>query len=680
MSSNSPWTTVSPAGNRKPARKQYILSTKTICKHLTEISSAQPGPDFPAKRRRQVTTNLYWADLYVEKKRSPSAAIRYIRPGQRVFIGSACGEPQALVKALADSASKFTGLEIVRMMSAETAPLAAIADRSQDLHLNIRNIYLGSAKSAFVTNIRRFVTPLNMSEVPELFKSRKFPINVALIQVSPPDDFGWMSLGISVDVTLAAARSADLVIAQVNSDMPRVLGQSFLHVNEVDVIVEYDQPLLTVSPGQGSAAADRIGRQIARLVEDGATIQVGLDAASQATVLALGDKNDLGFHSQYMTDDIMHLYSKGIINNRKKGFNDGKLVASAALGSRELYEFLHNNPAIDFHTSDYVNDPFIIARHNRMVTMNVANVMDLTGQVAAEASPHTRMAGVSGIPDFVRGAKRSPGGKAILMLFSTTADGTRSNIVPMLEDTAVVVPRGDVQYVVTEYGAVNLFGKSLQERVMAMISIAHPDFREELIEEAKKAGLIGRQRKLGAASRAVYPVQLEETIVLDGEQITIRPAKPVDERRIQEHYYNLDKNDIFLRFFHEKNSFGRDDVEPMANIDYIKDLTLVAVIGEFGFGRVIGVGEYLLVDNDMAEVAFSVSKPYQGKGLGKLFLAKLAQAARQNGIKGLVAYTAPENQAMIRLFKSLPYKVTTRYDADALCLKCRFDQPREGER
>lgn len=626
-----------------------------------------------------MTSNIYWADLYVEKRRSPADAIRYIRPGQRVFIGSACGEPQALVKALADSAPKFTGLEIVRMMSRETAPLAAIADRSQDMHLNIRNIYLGSARLAAMENIRRFITPLNMSEVPGLFKSRKFPINVALIQVSPPDDFGWMSLGISVDVTLAAARSADLVIAQVNSRMPKVMGQSFLHVNEVDVIVEHDQPLLTVEPGQTSEAADRIGRHITRLIDDGATIQIGLDAASQATVRALGDKNDLGFHSQYLTDDIMHLYAQGVINNRKKGFNDDKLVASAAIGTEALYEFINDNPAIDFYPSDYVNDPFIIARNNKMVSMNVANVMDITGQVAAEASPHTRMAGVSGIPDFVRGAKRSAGGKAILMLFSTTPDGKQSNIVPMLENTAVVIPRGDVQYVVTEYGAVNLFGKSLQERVMAMISIAHPDYREELINSAKRDGLIGPQRKLGAASRAVYPVQLEETITLNGQQITIRPAKPVDERRIQEHYYTLDKEDIFLRFFHEKSSFGRDDVEPMANIDYIKDLTLVAIVGEFGFGRVIGVGEYLLVDDDMAEVAFSVSKDFQGMGLGKLFMKKLAQAARQNGIKGLVAYTIPENRAMIGLFKTLPYKITTRYDADALCLKCRFDQPLNPE-
>jgi GNAT superfamily N-acetyltransferase len=457
--------------------------------------------------------------------------------------------------------------------------------------------------------------------------------------------------------------------------MPRVLGQSFIHVNDVDVIVEHDEDLMAVGPRPQTDAASIIAHHIARLIDDGSTLQIGLDAASQATVQALSEKNDLGIHSQYITDDIMHLYAKGVVNNRKKGFNDGKIVASAAIGSHNLYEFINDNPAVEFQPSDVVNDPHIISSHNRMVTMNVASSMDLTGQVAAEASADTFFAGVSGIPDFVRGARRATGGKSILMLESTRADGRQSNIVPMLQDAAVVVPRGDVQYVVTEYGAVNLFGKSLQERVIAMIQIAHPDFRESLFDAAKKAGMIGSQRSLGEATKAVYPVRLEETIDIDGQQITIRPAKPVDERRIQEHYYSLDKEDIFSRFFHEKTSFGRSEVEPRSLVDYVKDLTLVAVVGEFGFGQVIAVGESMLMYNsNMAEVAFSVNHSYQNMGLGRRILRKLADAARENGIAGLVAYTAHNNQAMINLFKTLPYKVKTSYDGEGVSLQCRFDE------
>ncbi len=598
-----------------------------------------------------------------------------IRPGQRVFIGSASGEPQALVQALSSAAIRISGLEIVRLMSRETTSLSEIADKTRDHSLNIRTIYLGSADTEGIARYMRFITPINMSEVPGLFLSRKLPIHVALVQVSPPDDFGWMSLGVSVDVTLAAAQSADLVIAQVNPKMPRTMGQSFIHVNNVDVLVEHEEPILSINLRDQSDGAESIGKHIARFVDDGSTLQIGLDAASQATVKALAEKNDLGFHSQYVTDDVMHLYASGVITNRRKGLNEGKLVASCAIGSHNLYEFLHDNPAVDFRPSDYVNDPFIIAQHNRMISLNVAHTIDLTGQTAAEASHHTFFAGVSGIPDFVRGAKRSKGGKSILMLYATSQDGTRSNIVPVLSGPSVVVPRGDVHYVVTEYGAVNLFGKSLQERVLALIGIAHPDHREQLFDAAKESRLIGRERRLGEATRGVYPIHLEETVVRDGEEITVRPSKPVDERRIQEHYYNLDKKDVQLRFFHDKISFDRSDVETRSQIDYIKDLTLVAVVGEFGFGKVVGVGEYLLlVDSNIAEVAFSISKGYQGKGLGKLFIRKLARAARDNGISGLVAYTSPQNKGMIALFKTLPYKVKTSFDGDSLMLKCRFDE------
>jgi len=620
-------------------------------------------------------TATYWADAYLGKRRSAAEAIRMVKSGQRIFIGSACGQPQALVRALSDAAPRLSGLEIVRLLSTEATPLGALADQTQDFALNLRTIYLGAANSEVIARHLRFITPMNMSDVPDLFISKKLPIHAALIQVSPPDDFGWMSLGISVDVTLAAAMSADLVIAQVNPQMPRVLGQSFIHVNDVDIVFEHEEPLLSVDPRPASETATRIGQMIARLVEDGSTIQIGLDAASQATLQALGDKNDLGVHSQFLTDDMMHLFSQGAITNRCKGFNDGKLVASAAIGSRNLYEFLDNNPAVDFRPSDYVNDPFIIARHQRMVSMNVARTMDLTGQVEVEAAARTFFAGVSGTVDFVRGARRSPGGKSILMLFSTSEDGQHSSIVPILANTNVGVPRADVHYVVTEYGAFNLLGKSLQERVVGMISVAHPKFREELFVAAKQLGLIGPERTLGEAVRGVYPVRLEETMEIDGEEVVIRPAKPVDERRIQEHYYSLDKEDIFSRFRHEKTSFSRSDVEVRSLVDYVRDLTLVAVVGEFGFGQVVALGECMLIEKiNMAEVAFSVNKKYQNKGIGRRILRKLSDSAREKGLFGLMAYTSPSNQGMIRMFKSLPYKVKSTFDGEGVTLSCRFDE------
>lgn len=624
-----------------------------------------------------MATSTYWADNYVENRRSAGDALKCIKAGRRVFIGSSCGEPQHLVRALSEMSNYLKDIEIIRLMTLETTPLTLIAEKTKDHSLNIRSFYLGSAKPKGIARNKRFITPINMSAIPRLFKSRLLPIHVALIQVSPPDDFGWMSLGVAVDITMAAAQSADLVIAQVNSQMPRVLGRSFIHVNDVDFFVEHDEALLTIGANPALAAANDIGRLIARrLIDDGSTLAIGLGTTSEAIMLALSEKNDLGVHTMYMTDDIMRLFSKGVINNRKKGFNDGKMVAQAAIGSEDLYEFLNDNPAVEFHPSDYVCDPAIIARHNKMVAMSVAMAIDLTGQVAADAMPQTHFSGITGISDFMRGAVQSPGGKSILMLPSTAMQGKKSRIVPMLADTAVAAPRGDVHHVVTEFGAVNLFGKSLQERAVAMISIAHPDFRNELFHEAKKMGLLSAERSLKESIHGVYPIHLEETIEIKGEEITVRPAKPVDERRIQEHFYSLDKDDVIARFFHEKTSFVKEEVEGVSQIDYVKDLTVVAIVGEFGFGRVVGIGEYLIDPaTNIAEIAFSISRDYQKKGLGKILLMKLATAARSNDIAGFVAYTSPRNQGMIKLFKQLPYKVKTFFDGDMLILNCKFNEP-----
>lgn len=619
----------------------------------------------------------FWPDHYIQNKKTAEEAIAMIKPGQRVFIGSSCGEPQHLVRVLANASSSFMDIEIVRVMSLESTPLSLIANKTQDQIMNIRSFYLGSAKPKSLSRSLRFITPLNLSAIPRLFKSRMMPIHIALIQTSPPDDFGWLSLGISVDITLAAAQSADLVIAQVNPKMPRVLGQGFLHVNDVDIFVEYEESLLAIPKTPELEAANTIGRLIARHIEDGSTIQISPGTTPLATMLALQDKNDLGIHTQYMTSDIMHLYSAGVINNRCKGFNDGKMVASSAIGDANLYEFIHDNPAVEFHPSDYVNNPSIIARHNRMVALNVVTAMDLTGQVAADSLPYTQFSGVTGMMDFIRGATQAEGGKSILLMPATDASGKKSRIVPLLNDRAIVIPRGDVHYVATEYGVVNLFGKSFQERALAMISIAHPDFRDELFFEAKKMGLFSQERTLTESIHGIYPVELEENIKIDGESVTIRPAKPIDERRIQEHFYTLDKNDVISRFFHEKTSFLRKEMQGISQIDYVNNLTLLAVVGEFGFGRVVAVGEYLIEESkNLAEVAFSVSKAWQGKKLGKILLHKLAEAARKNGISGLIAFTNHDNKGMIRLFETLPYQISKKFEDDVLVLTCRFDVPK----
>lgn len=615
------------------------------------------------------------APKYTGKILSAPEAITKLRSGQRVFLGSSCGEPAHLVNALVENASRFTDLEIVRLMSSQASPLSLIANKSAGNNFTIRSIYQGSAVRSQLADVKRFIAPINLFAVPALFKTKQLPLHAALIQVSPPDQFGWMSLGISVDVTLAAAQSADLVIAQVNPRMPRVLGYGHLHIDDISIIVEHEEEIATIDHLPEFESAHIIGNLVGNLIEDGSTIQMGLGNTPKAIEIALSQKNDLGIHSQFLIDSMMDLARAGVITNRKKGLNDRKMVASFAIGTRALYDYIHDNPSVSFFPSDYVNNPSIIAQHNKMVAINVGMAIDFTGQVAAEILPHNHYSGVTGLLDFVRGATLSKGGKSLMLIPSTRQEGTVSRFVPTLEGSSVVLPRSDVQYVVSEYGAVNLFGKSLQERAMAMISLAHPDFREELLEKAKEMGLLARKKTLAEFLKGVYPAKMEETREIGGQNVRFRAAKPVDGRRIQEHFYNLSADDIQSRFFHEKSQFLRDDVKEMFQIDYKKDLTVVAVTGEFGFGKVIGMGAYLMGHNsNIAEVAFSVSDDWQGKGIAAILLKKLYDAAIENGVEGFVAFTSPSNRGMINLFKKLPCKTDSSIEDDMLVLTGKFSE------
>lgn len=618
----------------------------------------------------------HWADGYIERRTTAARALAQVRPGQRVFVGSSCGEPQHLIRALANDYGRLADIEIVRLLSIEQDPKAGKDDKKALLNANIRSIYAGSGTAGLLAKQRAYHTPLNLSAVPRLFRSRLLPVNVALVQVAPPDDFGWLSLGVSVDITLAAALSADLVIAQVNSQMPRTMGRSFIHVQDVHFFVEHDEPLLNLPTPERHDATTAIGRLVGRLIDDGATLHLSPGVADSALLEALSDRRDLGIHTHFLTDGIMRLVQNGTVTNRRKTLDEGKLVVSSAIGSDNLYHFIDDNPSIEFHPSDYVNNPAVIAQHHRMTSLEVAMCISLTGQVAADALSYNNFCGVTGMVDFLRGASQADEGKAIIVMPSTRSQGTESRIVPTLGRIPAVVPRSDVHYVVTEYGSVNLFGKNLQERALAMISIAHPDFRETLFRQAKESGLLEAGSTLKESIQGVYPAHLEENVTIDGQHVTIRPAKPVDRRRIQEHFYGLARKDVVSRFMYDKRQFRHDEVEDLSQIDYVQTFTIVALVGEFGFGKVIALGEYQRVPSrNIAEVAFSVMQEWQGHGLGRRLIFKLTEAARENGLEGLAAYTSPDNRPMIRLFQSLPFAVKTELDEDVLVLSCRFSKP-----
>jgi RimJ/RimL family protein N-acetyltransferase len=420
--------------------------------------------------------------------------------------------------------------------------------------------------------------------------------------------------------------------------------------------------------------AAEIGSITANLIDDGSTIQLGLAELSKPIADAFAQKNDLGVHTEILTDDLMQLVSKGVVTNRYKGINEGKLIASGAIGSQKFYQMLHNNVALEFRPSDYVNHPAIISQNHKMIAINFARTMDLTGQVYADALPQNHFSGVTGMLDFIMGATMSPLGKSIMVISARSIDDKISRIIPKSDVGSILVPKGYVSYVVSEFGMVNLFGKNIEERAMAMISLAHPDFRNELFHTAQESGLIDRNRSLNESLFGVYPTRMEETRRYDGIEVTFRPAKPTDGRLIQEHFYAMDEEDVQTRFFGIRTSFYREDMEDMFQVDYIKNLSIVAVIGEVGFEKVIGLGMYVLEEGTVAEVAFSVSKEWQGKGIASVLLEKIIEAACETGITSLVAYMLTSNKAMINLFKKLPYKVETSIEEGTLMLRCNFEK------
>lgn len=616
-----------------------------------------------------------WRDDFKAKLLTAEEAVGRLRSGQRVFVGSSCGEPQRLVDALLRASERLRDVEVMRLLSLEGSITSVYGDRDYGHTFTVRSIYQGAGQSSFLSANWRFSAPMGISLIPRLFAAKKLRIDAALVQVSPPDEFGWMSMGISVDITRAAAQAADYLVLQVNPRMPRVMGQGFIHASEADAIVEHEEELLGVleypEPESGAAIAELV----ANMVENGSTIQLGLGYGADAILRALSGKRDLGVHTQYLTDGIMQLMRGGAVTNARKSTNEGKTVASTAIGSADLYRFLHNNPAVEFHPSDYVNSPAVIAAQRRMTAINIGTAIDLTGQISIDALPQNHFSGVTGVTDFVTGAAHAHGGRSIMVIPALDVDGTTSRIVPALAGGSVVIPRSDVHHVVSEYGAVNLFGKNIEERAMALIGIAHPDHREGLLERARADGLIGPKVTLQQSLYGVYPAHLEEAKQFNGVAITFRPVKPADARRVQEHFYTMEKTDVATRFFQPRAAFYRDQIKSMFEVDYRNHLTIVAIEGDADFGRIVGVAEYVVVTGlTEAEVAFSVSKEWQGRGIARELLERLTGAARENGIDGFTALILPRNQPMIQLFKKLPFRVDTKVDEDCLILSCRFEE------
>ena len=416
-------------------------------------------------------------------------AVKQIKDGDRVVIGHACGEPQALTREFAKHALQLENVETTHMIGMGES---AYCLKEAEGHVRHNSIFVGNKNERqAIKEGRADYTPRYFSRIPSLFTDGSLPPDVALVQVSRPDKHGYVSFGVSVDYTKTAAKEAKIKIAQINKHMPRCHGECFMHLDEFDYLVEEDIPLLELSRSKLTEVEKEIGRHCAGLINDGATLQLGIGALPDAVLLSLKDKKDLGIHSEMFSDGVVELVEAGVITNAKKTLHPGKLVATFLMGSQKLYDYIDDNPAVYMASADYTNDPYVIAKNDNLVSINSCIQVDFMGQVSAESIGTMQISGVGGQVDFVRGANMSKGGISIIAMTSTAKNGAVSKIVPYLEQgAAVTTGRNDVAYIVTEFGVADLRGVSLRERAKRLISIAHPSFREELIKEWEKRSQI----------------------------------------------------------------------------------------------------------------------------------------------------------------------------------------------
>jgi acyl-CoA hydrolase/ribosomal protein S18 acetylase RimI-like enzyme len=616
-----------------------------------------------------------WLNDYCPKKVvDANKAISNIKKGSRVFIGTGCGEPQHLIHAMMKH-PELEDITIYQMLSQTLADYVDDASFLRRFSLKLFFISLAMRKAAFEGKLDYI--PAYLSQIPRLFYRRRIGLDTALIQVSPPDRFGNCSLGVSVDITRAGMDNSQLVIAQVNPKMPKTSGDSFVHVDEIDYLVLHEEPLIESLPTiTETEVARRIGHYVSQLVDDGATLHLGFGQLPYSILQFLDTKKDLGVHTHLISDSFLPLLEKKVITNKKKTFLPGRVVASLCMGSESIYNYVNDNPMFYFRSSEFVNDPTIIAQNDQLISISSALEVDLTGQVCSDSSGYQFYSGLGDQVDFLRGSTMSKGGISIIVLPSTTQDGKESRIVPHLSEGAgVATTRGDVNFVVTEYGIAEFQGKSIYQRVVELTQIAHPRFREDLMEAAKERHYIFPDQ---------LPPQPEDLLFLDGykSEVTLKNGKAIefrpllvsDELASRSFFYSLTQQSIYYRFFHNRKIFTHEDLQKqLATLDYRKNMTIVGLVRNRGNKDIVATGSYGMVDETTAEVAFIVREDFQGMGIASYLLEILEKIAKENRYKAFSAYVLQENAAMIHVFKKRYPKLKTSREGGDIEIHMDFE-------
>lgn len=589
-----------------------------------------------------------WRDRQV----SAAEAVSVVRPGDTVFVGSACATPRALVEAL--EKRRLPGVVLVHFLTDRVGT-------GDPLHTWYRHrvFYVGRDVRALhgIRALREAglveYVPLSLGDVPQLFQHGQIPLDVAMVQVAPPEPSGSCSLGISVDVTKAAALAARTVIAEVNPAMPRTAGDSRIPVDRIARFVPVETPVVEYIHEPTGEIAKQIARYVARLIDDRSTLQVGLGRVPNEMLARLTNRRELAIHSDVITEPIVDLVAAGVVT--------GPIATSWAMGSRRLYDLVDDDPRFAFHPIEYICDPAVIAERERMVSVTQAFTLDLTGQVSAESLDGELYGGVSTGPAFHRGALASTGGMAIVCLTSLTPAGRSAICLDLGPDEAVTIPRADVHWVITEYGTAYLFGRSLSERAIALTEIAHPDFRKELLDAAIERGLVGARQQL--RSRTAYPVEEVRDVRLgDGREVCLRPTRTSDTRAMQDLFYRLSDEDKETRFLHKLSSLTDSAAQYLCSVAYDQEeMAFAAVVGPFAHERIVAASCYYLNPaSGLAEVAYMVDPEWQGAGLGKILHAGLVEYGRAHGARGLTAEVLMGNRRMLRVFEGGEHSLRVR--------------------
>jgi acyl-CoA hydrolase len=595
-----------------------------------------------------------------EKVLSAEKATSKIKSGSRVFIGTGCGEPQHLIRAMVGN-QHLQDIMIYQMLSSTLSQYVDDASFLRRFSLKLFFISVSMRKAAFEGKIDYI--PAYLSQIPRLFSSNQIGLDVALIQVSPPDRYGYCSLGVSVDITRAGSENASMVIAQINPMMPRTWGDSFIHIDDIDYMVIHEEPLVEALPiVKDNRISKRIGHYVSQLINNGATLQIGFGHLPYAILECLDQKRDLGVHTQLITDAFLPLFKSKVITNKNKSLLPGRVVASLCMGSKELYRYVNNNPLFYFRSSEFVNDPTVIARNDNLISISSALEVDLTGQVCTDSVGYQFYSGIGDQVDFLRGSAMSKGGFSIIAIPSTAQDGSVSRIVSHLSEGAgVATTRGDVHFVVTEYGIAELQGKSIYQRVMELAQIAHPKFREALISAAKKHHYIFADQLPPSREDLIFLEDYKTGLTLrNGKTIEFRPLLPSDEIAYRNFFYSLQEETIYYRFFYKMRLFSHEVVqEQWSLVDYRKNMSLIGLVQQGGHKEIVAIGSYAEESNHYAEVAFVVREDLQSMGIASFLLETLEKISIMNNYQGFTATVLKENKSMMKVFlKRYPHLKT----------------------